>query len=331
MSRILIFVLTLLALAPLGAAAHGQADPAGDRDPRLAGYPELAIRLTADRIEAPARVAAGRTLLIEENAEAAPGHAFVLRVPDDVLDADVAAALAPGAPPMGESTPEWFWRAIFVGNPDRAAPDGGRAFALVDLAPGRYVVGNPYRPASEFARFEVVANDLAAPAPADDPAADVAVAMREMAFDLPAAVPDGRSLWRVDNAGAVFHELAILPVPAGATVEQVQAALGTALTAEAAGGVFEEQTAPAELGPAWTDWRPNLVAGVGVASPGQLVWAQIDLAPGRYAAVCFIPSGDGRRHLTEGMVRLFTAGDGAAATAGTAAASAPDPSHGHVG
>lgn len=301
---ILILLLALLALTAPGArAAHGRAGDA-ELDPRLAGFPEVVVRLTADGIETPARVAAGRTLLVEENHDAAPGHAFVLRVPDDVAEADVAAALAPDAPPMLAATPDWFWRATFVGNADRATPNGGRAVGLVDLEPGRYVAGDPYRPVSQFARFEV--SGEAAPA-GTEPAADVAATLTEMTIGLPATVPTGPHLWRVENIGGMLHELAILPVPAGATVDQVQAALATALAGEVAGGVFEEQAAPAELGAAWAGWRPDLVAGVGVLSNGRPVAAQIDLAPGSYAAVCFIPLPQtGERHLAMGMTTLFT-------------------------
>jgi hypothetical protein len=96
-----------------------------------------------------------------------------------------------------------------------------------------------------------------------------------MAFDLPRGVPSGRTIWRVGNAGA--------------TVERVQTVLDAALRAERAGGVFEEQTAPPALGPAWAGWPPHLVAGIGVLSPQRAVAAQIDFAPGTHAAVCFIP------------------------------------------
>jgi hypothetical protein len=291
-----------------GAAAVATAEGAPAAiDPRLAGHPEVVIRLSEERIEAPAQVAAGRTLLIEENLDEAPGHAFVLRVPDDVAEADVAAALGPEAPAMVVSTPEWFWRATFVGNADRAAA-GGRAVGLVDLEPGRYVAGDPYRAPSEFARFEVAAGTApASGVAAEGPAADVSAKLVEMTIAVPATVPAGPRLWRVENTGAMLHELAIIPVPAGATVEQVREALTAALAAEMAGGVFEEQGVPAGFGAGWAEWRAAPVAGVGVLSNGRPVVAQVDLAPGAYAAVCFIPLPQtGERHFEMGMTTVFT-------------------------
>ena len=288
------------------AARSRSTSPVAALDPRLLDYPELVSRLTQERIEAPAHAIAGRVRLVQENLGAAPGHAFVLRIPDDVAEEAVLAALAPGSKAAAEETPEWFWRADFTGNPDRAAPHGGRAVALIDLSPGRYLVGNPYRTPAEHARVEVAPGPAASTA-ADDPASDDIVAMREMAFDLPAALPAGRRLWRVNNAGAMLHEIALLPVPSDATAEQVQTALGAILAAEATGATFEEQVAPPELGAAWAGWRPDLVASVGVTSPTRSVWAQIDLAPGTYAAVCFVPDpATFTPHLLMGMTKVFT-------------------------
>ena len=299
----LVLLLALLAAGAGEARTAARAD-AEALDPRLAGFPELEIRLTEERIEAPARVAAGRTLVIEENLGAEPGHAFILRVPDDVPEAELAAALA-ARTSAAEATPEWFWRSTLVGNPDCAAPDGGRAVALVDLVPGRYLVGDPYRPGSEYARLEVGEGGDAADRP--EPAADVVAGMHEMAFDMPAELVAGRQVWQVQNTGAALHEIAVMPVPAGATTEQVVAALGAALAAEAAGESFEDQGAPADLGPAWMGWEVELVAGVGATSPTRSVWAQIDLAPGTYAAVCFVPDpATFTPHAMMGMIEVFT-------------------------
>jgi len=302
-SIVLIAVLALLSPVVGGnAAARGNAAV----DPRLAGYPEVLIRLTEEKIEAPASVPAGRVLLVQENAEAVSGHGFVMRVPDDLAEADLAAALAADVPALALETPDWFWRSTFVGNADRSAPNGGRAVGVVDLEPGRYLAGDPYRPPAQFARFEVTAEAPPAEAAAM-PKADVAAELVEMATALPPAVPAGPRVWEVVNKGAMLHELAIIPVPAEATAEQVNEALLAALAAEMQGAVFEEQGAPASFGPAWDAWRAAPVAGVGVVSNGRPVWAQIDLAPGRYAAVCFIPLPQtGQRHFELGMTTLFT-------------------------
>ena len=198
--------LGFIAIAAGGITAGAQVD-AAELDSRLAGYPELTIRLTADGLEAPATAAAGRTLLIEENVTEAPGHAFLFRVPDDVSDDELAAVLAVEAS-AAEVTPEWFWRADFAGIGDRAALEQP-ARALVDLLPGRYVAGDPYRPPTEYAQFVVTGEtgETGATAPAAGPAADVVAELFEMGFTLPAEIASGRQVWEVRNTGAMLHEL----------------------------------------------------------------------------------------------------------------------------
>lgn len=98
------------------------------------------------------------------------------------------------------------------------------------------------------------------------------------------------------NTGASFHEIALAPVPAGATVEEAVVALGATLTGASTAG---------QLGPVWDDWEYELTNGVGVVSAGGTVWAQFDIAPGTYAVVCFAPGAKGP-HLMAGMIQLVT-------------------------
>jgi hypothetical protein len=297
MNRAITFVL----LAVLFAAGSGRAagSNAPSLDARLEGYPELTMRVTEETIEAPARVAAGRALVVQQNDSTETAHFFIARIPDDVTEDRLGADLAIERVTAADQTPEWLFRSTFVGNPDRAAP-GSRSVALVEFAAGRYVVMDPLRPA-KYDRFEVVGDAAAV----SEPEADVVAEMYEMAFALPSAVPAGPQVWRVHNTGAALHEIALMPVPADATADQAMDAIAAALRAEAAGEPFEGQPAPPDLGPVWADWRLELVNGVGASSPGRAVLAHFDLEPGTYAAVCFVPSGDGVPHLMAGMVQVF--------------------------
>lgn len=297
-------VIVALIACTLWSSVGADAEGLAALDPRLAGYPELTIRLTADGIEAPASASAGRTLLIEVNEEESPGHAFVLRIPDDVPEATINKALA--GPAVADETPEWFWRSEFLGNGDRAAP-GRPAVALVDLEPGRYLVGNPSRPTAEFARFEVTAAADTTDATATEPEADVVAELFEMGFTLPDDVPSGRQVWKVRNTGAMLHEIAIFPVPASATAEQITGAVSAELEVEFGGDPAQARATIDALGPEWKDWSSNFVAGMGVLSPRRTSWAQINLAPGTYGAVCFVPEPTSMTpHLMMGMTEVFT-------------------------
>lgn len=289
--------------APVGAA------DSVDLDPRLAGYPELTIRLTEERIEAPASISAGRTLLVEENQLDGAGHAFVMRIPDDVSESAVSAAL--GDASLVVETPEWFWRSEFFGNGDRSAV-GRPAIALVDLTPGRYIAGDPYRPAADYARFEVTESSATEEVQAAAPDADVVTELFEMGFELPAEMSAGRQVWEVSNTGAMLHEIAIFPVPAGASAEQVQAAISAELEAEFGGDPAEARAAIDDLGGEWVGWSSKLEAGVGILSPQRTSWAQFDLEPGTYGAVCYIPEPNSMTsHVMMGMADVFTVADNA--------------------
>lgn len=299
MNRRFVAVLApLLAATVLGTASGAAFNAPEARDARLAEFPEVAFQLTADGITAPARVSAGYTILVEENQLAAPGHAFVLRVPDDVSEAELSETLAGEA--LVSEVPEWFWRAEFMGNGDNAAPDGS-AVALAHLEPGRYIVGDPYSPPAEFARFEVTGST---PAVEEAPlVADVQAEMFEMGFTLPETIPAGPQLWEFRNAGAMLHEIAIFPVPADAT----RADIATAVSAEMGGDADAARATIDALGAEWVGWSTSPEAGVSVLSPQRASWAQIDLKPGVYGAVCFVPEpNSGKAHLMMGMTAVFT-------------------------
>ena len=294
-----VLVAPALGLSLLAAFA---AEPAAmpEIDARLQGFPTATVRLTDDAILAPAAIAAGPTVMIVENEEEGPGHAFVFRVPDEITDAELARSLSGGT--IIESTPDWFWTAGFLGNADRATTERP-SVALVGMEPGRYVVGDPYRPTTEFARFNV-------PGPALGevklPDADLSVELFEMNFSLPEELEGGSQLWEVQNTGAMLHEMAIFPVPESATPEQVQEAISAELAVEFGGDAAEARATIDALGADWVGWSSDLVAGVGVLSPQAATLAQIDLESGTYGAVCYIPEpNSGMPHLMLGMTKVF--------------------------
>jgi hypothetical protein len=301
-NRLLAIILTPLIAATVAGSASGAPRAVNDLDTRLAGYPQLTIRLTEERIEAPASVPAGPTLLIEENATNEPGHAFVFRIPDDVVTTNVKASLT-GQGIVSE-TPPWFWRAEFFGNGDYAAPDQS-AVSLVDLKPGHYIAGDPFRPPAEFAQFEVTANtDLRSPRLIE---ADVAVELFEMGIRLPETVSAGSHVWEITNAGAMLHEIALLPVPAGASKAEFETAVTTMLQAEMGADATKTRSVIDSLGSEWANWTGEVVAGMGVLSPQRTAWVQMALEPGTYGVVCYVPdSATGTPHLMFGMSDVFT-------------------------
>ena len=290
-----LYLAALLLLWAAANVASGEEPPSAPAantdviavDDRLAGHATMTIVVTDDAIEAPAEMPAGLTVVTQVNRADGDAPVVLLRVPDEVSDGQVDAL-------SGSSVvPDWLSAATRVGTPGHSAAGVG-AVALVDLQPGRYLVMDPTN-RREPARLVATETGLA-PAMGEI-RVDVGVAMAKTAIEMPAAVPSGVSLWDVTSTGTGPRELAVVPVPAGATAEQVLLALqpgreGTPLL----GG----------LGGSWAGWSPEPVAGVGAMSPGGRVVAQVDLAPGTYAAVCLTPTGDPTPRLQLGMTHVFT-------------------------
>lgn len=113
----------------------------------------------------------------------------------------------------------------------------------------------------------------------------VEVQMTEYSFRYPPAVPAGRVLFRVRNAGREAHSLSLLPL-----TDDVPP--------------IDQQLRGSR--------RLGIVpfAGVGTRRPGDRTTFAADLAPGlRYAIVCFLVGDDGQPHALRGMASEFRTGE----------------------
>lgn len=113
----------------------------------------------------------------------------------------------------------------------------------------------------------------------------VEISGRDFAFDAPAEISAGWVTFRFTNEGREPHHATLVRLADGVTVEDIVESYG-------AGKPMVEGVIA--LG------GPNAVMG-GIAAT-----ATVELAPGRYAIVCFIPSPDGTPHLSKGMIQALT-------------------------
>jgi hypothetical protein len=141
-----------------------------------------------------------------------------------------------------------------------------------------------------LAPFEVVEGESAAVL--DEPIADGTLVLQDFAFGLPGSVPAGPQRWQVTNEGGQPHELLLAQLTPGATALEFAMAFGD---------------------PAATEAPPGLpFGGIGPMEPGTTAWLDLDLAPGTYAAFCFIPDPEtGQPHIALGMVSELTVEAGA--------------------
>ena len=112
----------------------------------------------------------------------------------------------------------------------------------------------------------------------------VSVTATDFAFGAPSTVPAGITTIRLVNQGKEMHHVQIVRLDEGHTVEELMQAGGHGPL------------------PAWA----TFVGGPNVPAPGGSTEATMDLKPGSYALVCFIPSADGVPHLMKGMVKPLT-------------------------
>lgn len=299
-----VLLTVLLALTSLGldvAAPRGEGTPGSS----IIDYPELHIRITDTAFEVQPQVKAGRYVVVVENAITDPSNAAsflgdagadLMRLPEGVTLEQVREELA--APPAEEpgaiEMPEWVYEAVWAGGP--IAAFRGTARTVVDLTPGEWLVlptnlggAQPPEP------LRVTGATSATPSGTVPFEADVAVDLQDFAFaGLPAQVEQGQQIWELTNVSTQPHMMAISRLPAGTTQEALWA--------------FVTQASPASEGLSFEDFAP--APGVGYLSAGQTAWAVLDLEPGTYVALCFVPDQEtDMPHVLMGMAAVFTVGE----------------------
>jgi hypothetical protein len=288
--RIITIALLSLALAGPAVAAR-ETTPAPSVAP---GLPELRIRATDADIELPAEVPAGRYLVTLDNVSTRDAAANFVQLPAGAGAADLQALFQAvlASPDAGPGAfPDWYYRATFAGGP--LALVGQQGQAVVDLTPGDWIVFDETDPSVPWRPLTVTAG---ASSPAAEPAADLTVTHQEYAFvGLPERLTPGRQVWKVVNAGTQPHELLLLRGPVGVsiTLEQVMTLL-----------ILPPDATPP---PGLPDPSESVYAGgLGMMSGGQTAWVVLDLVPGTYVMLCFIPDQQmGMPHATMGMAGIF--------------------------
>ena len=280
-------VTALLALV-LGAAISAQGAASASRLAEL-GYPALTIVAKGDHFEAPESVEAGRYLLVASNPEGQPGTevSLTLLPEGETLDGTLAAFTS-------GDIPAWLFETTFLGGPIMPRDlHGEEQRAIVDLTPGDWIVWSPGNP-TPAPRLLTVTGDAAAVDAATDPEADVVVELQEYAFTMPEEIPAGPQVWQVSNVGTQPHFIELVKTPEPVSMEQMMAIL-----------FGDEGATPAPGAPNPDDFLG--AGGLATMSVGTTGWIELDLEPGYYVVMCFVPDGaSGMPHAMMGMLGFFT-------------------------
>ncbi len=231
--------------------------------------------------DAPAEVPAGLTTFKLVNRGPSIHHVQLVKLNEGKTMDDLMAALKAGGPP-----PKW---ATMEGGPN--PPEiGDTSTTVVALEPGNYAMlcfvpgpdGVPHVAKGMVRPLTVTAGTGASAAA---PVADVVMKLVDYDFELSKPLAAGRHTIEVENSGPQEHELVIVKL------DSDKEAMDFAMWGEKMSG------------------KPpgTLHGGVSGIMPGDKAFVEVDLAPGQYGLICFVPdSKDGKGHYRHGMAKTVT-------------------------
>ena len=263
------------------AAEAGAADATPASTATAAAPSTVTVIATDYRFDGPAELPAGLTTFQLVNRGPAIHHLQLVRLGEGKTFDDFMAALKAGGPP-----PKW---ASMEGGPNPSEL-GDTSRTTVRLEPGNYAMlcfvpdpdGVPHVAKGMVRPLTVTGGSGPAAA---EPQADVVMKLVDYDFELSKPIPAGRHTIRVDNAGPQEHEVVIVKLDSGK--EAIDFA------------VWGEKMVGKPPG--------TLHGGVSGIMPGGKAFLDVDLAPGEYGLICFVPdSKDGKGHYRHGMAKKVT-------------------------
>ena len=112
----------------------------------------------------------------------------------------------------------------------------------------------------------------------------VHIVATDFAFEMPDTLPAGLTTFHLMNKGPDWHHATLVRLEDGHTMADVQA-----------------EYAKGEV-PAWA----HVMGGPNAPFAGGTSETTMNLEPGNYAVLCFVPSADGVPHIAKGMMRALT-------------------------
>ena len=276
---------SLVALAALACVSREQ--PAADTATAAQNTPAPTIDLTASdySFQVPDTVQAGPTWIRMTNAGKEFHHVIVVHLADGHTFDEFMKASAGSAKP-----PEW---AHPLGGPIAPSPGGTPSLTAVNLAEGTYALicvvpsadGVPHVAKGMARQLTVVPQTAAAAVAPITPTTTLTLA--DYSFTASTPLSAGKNVIRVTNTATQPHEVVIVRVAPGKTVGDVAA--------------FAEKPVGAPPG--------EVVGGASFIAPNGENFIDIDLTPGDYGFICFVPDAkDGKPHVAHGMIQSFKIG-----------------------
>ena len=247
--------------------------------PAAAATPNM-VTFTAKEFafDGPDTIPAGLTMIHLNAAGQELHHVSLLKLEEGKTYADFQAALKAGGPPT--------W-AVPYGGVNPPAP-GGMAIATEVIEAGNYAVVCFVEGPDHVAHMKkgMMKSLTVTPSSAStvEPTADVTVTLSDYTFTLSKPLVVGKQTIKVENAAAQPHEVVLVQLAPGKTM------------ADLGKWVVDMKGPP--------PGRP--MGGIPGFMKGKNAYFDVDLTPGDYGMICFIPdSKDGKMHVEHGMVTQF--------------------------
>jgi hypothetical protein len=236
------------------------------------------------KFDAPATIPAGLTTFHLTDTGKEPHQANLIRLDSGKTYNDLVNGIKnmkPNAPPPG-----WV---ITAGGPNAIAP-GGSNDVTMTLPAGNYAIvcfipdakGVPHVMKGMGQAITVTPSTTAV---ATEPTADITVTMSNYKWDFSTPLTSGKHTLKIVTAPGQPHEFTLFQLMPGKTAADV---------AKFFDGGMKGQPPAMPLG------------GVAGLSTGLTAYYNVDLKPGDYALVCFLPDAkDGKPHFMHGMTQAI--------------------------
>ena len=297
---VLVAMLVLSAIAPV-AAQEASPEPAGDSLLAGLGYPEIRVTSDGTTHDFPTEVEAGRHRIVLENTGDVEVDIEIVQLPEGITPDEVNAAFAEAEASPMFVPPDFFYDMTWNGGV--WAFPGETSDVVLDLAPGEwYAAFSAYdletgeETATSETLFTVTGEMPELPEPEG-----VEIGMIEMDFTVPDTLEAGPQTWNVVNKGLQVHHLILMGVPDGTTEDDVMALM--AMFAAGPPASPEAGASPMAM-PALNPEEVTDEYFTLLMSSGQFNLVEVDLEPGTYAMVCFMPDPSGTPHAMLGMIEI---------------------------
>ena len=271
--------------ADASPTATAAGTPSPDDTGGGAAPPELEILATDFAFEHPASIQAGATAISLVNDGEEEHQAQFARINDDATFEDVGAAL------QSQDFAAYFSLITLAGGPTGVPPDE-TGLTGSELTAGSYALicfiagqdGVPHLAKGMLSQLEVTDSSTSA----ELPGGESDLTLQDFSFLGVESLPTGEQVVNVTNAGPQPHEAQVVRLSEGVDVD--------------------------ELIPMFTSTEPpsgpppfSSVGGLAAIAPDARATMTLDLEPGEYAFLCFVPDpASGNPHVALGMVTGFS-------------------------